>query len=275
MNTALAQGFEVIYADNDSIFTKRDGACREDFEALAREIARETALPITLDQHFKFLVLLKQESDPNLEATRRYYGKLTNGELYYRGIELRRHDCPAFLKKFETELMTILLDADSAGDVWMRQYKHALDYVIETCDLIRSGKVPLNELVISKNLRKPIYTYKSLFPHVVAAIQMAEKGKRLKYGEKIDFLYTDAEHRNPFRRVVPAAILDSRHRFFDREKYVQLALDVAETVLGVFGFSRGDLGLGAKPKDYIEEIKMERSREIVSELETLTWSGPE
>ena len=46
----------------------------------------------------------------------------------------------------------------------MHQYKKASDYVIETCDFIWAGKVPLNELVISKNLGKPIHNYKSLFP---------------------------------------------------------------------------------------------------------------
>ena len=238
MNTALADGFEVIYADSDSLFLKKENAQKEDFEALAEKIALKTGLPITLDKHFKFLVLIHQEADPNLMAARRYFGKLTNGELYYRGIELRRHDYPTFLKEFETRLMEILFDAESAEDIWKRQYKKAFNYVIETCNLIRKGKVPLNTLVVSKVLRKPVNTYRSLFPHVVAAIQMAQKGKRLKKGENINFIYVNAEHKNPFRRVVPAATLHGGHKYYDRDKYVELILDVAETVLGVFGFNR-------------------------------------
>jgi len=49
-----------------------------------------------------------------------------------------------------------------------------------------------------------------------------------------------------------------------------LVLDVAETVLGVSGFSRRHLGFKVKPKNFIEELRQERSREIISELETLT-----
>jgi len=45
------------------------------------------------------------------------------------------------------------------------------------------------------------------FSHVVAAIQMVRKGKCLKKGEKIDFIYVNAEHKNPFRREVSAEIL--------------------------------------------------------------------
>jgi len=241
MNIALRSGFEVIYADSDSLFTKKEGAKKEDFEALAEKIGEETGLPITLDKHFKFLVLIHQEADPNLEAARRYFGKLTNDELYYRGIELRRHDYPTFLKEFETRLMEILFDAETADHVWKHQYKKAFNYVVETCNRIRKGKVPPSELVMSKVLRKPVNAYRSLFPHVVAAIQMVQKGKRLKKGEKIDFIYVNAEHKNPFRRVVPAAIVDGAHGYYDRDKYVELILEVAETILGVFGFNKKQL----------------------------------
>ena len=269
LNIALEEGFETIYADSDSLFVKKKRATRRDFEALAEKISRETGLPMALDHHFKFLVLLTQEADPNLEAARRYFGKLTNGELYYRGIELRRHDYPAFLKEFETKLMEILFDAESAENIWEVQYKKAFDYVVKTCDLVRTGNVPLNDLVVSKTLRKPVNTYRSLFPHVVAAIQMAQKGKRLRRDEDIDFIYVNAEHRNPFRRVVPAALFDGEHGYYDREKYVELVLDVAETVLGTFGFKGTHLGTGRKPKDYVEELKFERELETLIELETL------
>jgi len=273
MNIALANSFEVIYADCDSLFVKKEGARKEDFEHLAEKINEETGLPIALDKRFKFLVLMKQEADPNLEATRRYFGKLTNGDLFYRGIELRRHDYPVFLKEFETRLMEILFDAESGDDVWQFQYKKAFDHVVKNCDLIRMGKIPLDELVISKVLRKPVNTYRSLFPHVIAAIQMTQKGKRLKHGEKIDFVYVNAEHANPLRRVVPADILDDRSQHYDRDKYVELVLDVAETVLGPFDFSRKQLGFAAKPKDYIQDLSMERSQEIISELKSLTWES--
>jgi len=269
MNIAFAGGFEVVYADSDSLFLKKHGASKEDFGALAKKIASETGLPITLDHHFRFLVLLKQEADPNLEATRRYFGKLTDGQLYYRGVELRRHDYPILLKGFQERLMEILFNAASVEDIWNLQYRKAFEYVVEKCDLIQTGKAPAEELVISKILRKPVDTYRSLLPHVVAAIQMVQKGKQLKNRERIDFVYVDAENRNPFRRIIPSAVIDDMHQSYDRDKYVELVLDVAETVLGTFGFNRKQLGFRAKPKNSIEELELERSREIISELETL------
>jgi len=264
MNIALSEGFEVIYGDSDSLFVKRKNASGKDFEDLARKIEAETGLPIALDHHYKFLALLKQESDPNLEATRRYFGKLVDGSIYYRGIELRRHDYPAFMKDFEERLMQILFDAETADDVLRVQYGKSLDYVVETCDEIMAGKVPVEDLIVKKVLRREVGEYRSLFPHVVAAIQAIQNGKRVRSGDEIDFVYLNAEHKNPFRRVVPAEIMKiSQH--YDKEKYVELALDVAETVLGVFGFNRKQLGFKSKPKNYVEELNLERINEVFLE----------
>jgi DNA polymerase elongation subunit (family B) len=272
MNTALNEGYEVIYGDCDSLFVKKPNSDRKGFISLAKRISHETGLPLVVDQCFKFLALLTQEADPNLEATRRYFGKLTNGELFYRGIELRRHDYPLFLKEFETNLMKTLLEADSVEQIQNEQYKKAFDLVVETCDKVHSGQVPADQLVITKVLGKPMNTYPSLFPYVVAAIQMAENGKRVKRNEKLDYVYLDAEHHDPFKRVVPAALIDYDNIHYDREKYTEMILDAAETILGVFGFNSNQLGIKKKPRNYLEEFKNERTQETITELSSfMEW----
>jgi hypothetical protein len=40
-------------------------------------------------------------ADGEIEAARRFYEKVTNTMIWYRGIELRRHDYPIFLKGFQ------------------------------------------------------------------------------------------------------------------------------------------------------------------------------
>ena len=90
------RGFEVVYGDTDSIFVKMKDATSEDYEELSREISQHVGLPIALDHHYKYLLLLSLESDPsgNMEAQKHYFGILTSGEVLARGIELRCHDCP-------------------------------------------------------------------------------------------------------------------------------------------------------------------------------------
>ena len=74
---------------------------------LATEIERRTGLPIALDHHYRFLVLLPLESDPagNMEAQKHYFGVLTDGELVARGIEMRHHDTPRFIMEFQRNLI--------------------------------------------------------------------------------------------------------------------------------------------------------------------------
>ncbi|MEM2996434.1 MAG: DNA polymerase domain-containing protein [Candidatus Bathyarchaeia archaeon] len=261
INVSRRMGYRVLYADCDSVFVQRDWASREDYEILAAQIQEELGLPIALDKHFKFLVLLRQEADPDIEATRRYFGKLTNGELFYRGVELRRHDYPPFLKEFEERLMGILFDAETKEEVEQRQYMKAVEYVVRMLEEVASGSIPPESLIITKMLRRPLDSYRALSPHVSAAIQMIQSGRRLKGGHSpylsppINFIYVNAEHPNPFRRVMPADMINGDHHHYDREKYQEMLLDVAETVLGWKGFTGEGLGFKKKPRSLIEEVK--------------------
>jgi len=49
-------GFELVYADTDSVFLKKDGATRSDYENVMKMLSSETGLSISLDYHYKFLV---------------------------------------------------------------------------------------------------------------------------------------------------------------------------------------------------------------------------
>jgi DNA polymerase elongation subunit (family B) len=181
---------------------------------------------------------------------------------------LTHNNDPEFLKEFQKNLIETLFNAKSAEEVEKERFKEAYDYVARTCDRIKEGKEGPKRLVVSKVLRKPVNDYGSMFPHVIAAMQMIQKGKKLRVGENIDFLYINASHTNPFGRVVPASLLDD-NQHYDREKYVEMALDVAETVLGLFGFSRKDFGYKPGAKNFIEEIYREREQEVISELQSL------
>ncbi|MEM2873788.1 MAG: DNA-directed DNA polymerase [Nitrososphaerales archaeon] len=262
-------GYELIYADTDSVFVKKSEATKEDYEDLARRISEHIGLPMSLDHHYKFLLLLPLESDPSMvmEAQKHYFGMLYDGEIIARGIELRRHDTPKFIKDFQARLIRILFSCKDAKEVQTVGYGKALQLVTETIDKLMIGEVPMEELVVSKILRKPIARYKSVFPHVSAAIQLASRGKKVKEGESVDFIFVDADHYNPLCRVVAYELANSKiHQ--DKEKYRDMVLDAAETVLSTFGFSREIYGLIPPEKSWIKELWEDRKREIVLESES-------
>lgn len=162
-------GFELVYADTDSVFLKKDGASLDDFESVKDILARETGLPISLENCYKFLVLLPLEADEKMEALKHYFGVTQTNELISRGIEVRRHDAPNFIKEFQTELLYTLFDCKDSAEVLSKGYENTLLVVTKTMDKVMTGEILIKDLVVSKILRQDLYKYNSLLPHVSAA----------------------------------------------------------------------------------------------------------
>jgi hypothetical protein len=80
----------------------------------------------------------------------------------------------------------------------------------------------------------------------------------VKKGDKVAYVFVDADHENPLCRVQPVEILvDDPH--YDREKYRDLLLDAAETVLSQFGFSKEEFTLSRGVKPLLEEETGEKT----------------
>ncbi len=259
-------GYDLIYADVDSAFVHKNNATREDYEKLGEVISRETRLALSLDYHYKFLVLLPLEADEKLEALKHYFGITYDRELVTRGIETRRQDTPHFIKDFQTEVLYTLFDADNTREITERTLEDALFCVTKTIDKIMTGDISPKDLIISKQLRMDITKYKSIFPHVAAAIQLTNTGKKPVRGDIIQYIYTNVEHQNPLDRVTTAGDLDDSLTIeYDRQKYKDMLLDAAETVLGIFGFDRTLYG---KPKDKKWWMELRRNRMLDLNAET-------
>jgi DNA polymerase elongation subunit (family B) len=259
-----SSGFELIYADTDAVFLKKKDATKSDYEEIMNKLIKETGLDMTLEFHYKFLVLLHVEADEKLEARKHYYGLTYANQLVTRGTDTRRHDSPEFIKQFQTTLLSKLFDCTSAEEVLTNGYESVLLYVIQSIDKIMNGEVQLTDLVISKLLRQNIEKYRSLFPHVAAAIKLNVSGLIVGKGDNIKYVYTESHHTDPLQRVVPAKLVSSE--CYDREKYLEMLLDSAEAVLAIFGFSRSLYGFDNNKKRYHwwNELYEQRQRDIES-----------
>jgi DNA polymerase elongation subunit (family B) len=82
-------------------------------------------------------------------------------------------------------------------------------------------------------------------------------------GDVIQYIYTDAAHKNPLRRVTPIDLISEEHDY-DKEKYCDMLLEAAETVLGYFGFDRTAYGIdkSRKNRKWWHELKQERRKDI-------------
>jgi DNA polymerase elongation subunit (family B) len=258
-------GYELVYADTDSVFIKRTESAR-DYDEVIETLSKQTGLSISIDYHYKFLVLLPLEADENIEVLKHYFGITFDDELVVRGIEIRRHDMPNFIKQFQTQLLYTLFDCKDSSEIVTKGYENALLLVTKAIDKIMTVEgLDDKDLIISKLLRQDIQKYRSLFPHVSAAIQ--SKKYPLK-GDMIQYIYINSKHNNPLCRVVPIENLVSLPAY-DKEKYKEMTLDAAETVLGFFGFDRAaysNLKRNNRRKRWYEELREHRVRDIKTEM---------
>jgi DNA polymerase elongation subunit (family B) len=271
-------GYDLIYADTDSVFIKNVSriATTDQLEKIVSILHKETSLPISIEHNFKFLVLLPLEASEKIEALKQYYGLTHEGKLVVRGVEIRRHDTPNLIKQFQTELLSTLFDSKSVEEILNKGYENALLIVTKAIDRIMIGgdDVTKNDLIISKLLGQNIERYRSLFPHVSAAIQLSGEDRHPSKGDTIKYIYTEAQHKNPLCRVLP---VENTHQSnteeafsYDKEKYREMILDAAETVLGYFGFNRTVYGnkknTGARKWRWLQEQRQEREKDIRTEM---------
>jgi DNA polymerase elongation subunit (family B) len=270
-------GYELIYADTDSVFVKNPKriTSTDQYERVVNILRRETGLPISIEHDFKFLVLLPLEASEKIDALKQYYGVTHKGQLVVRGIESRRYDTPKLIKKFQVELLSTLFDYKDAKEIMEKGYENALLLVTKAMDRIMLGGEDIiqDDLAVSKLLGQNITKYRSLFPHVSAAIQLSNEGGHPSKGDTVKYIYTDSQHKNPLCRVTA---LDStiEHKSgkldYDREKYKEMLLDAADTVLGYFGFDRDLYGdkqnLTKRKWQWFQELRIERERDIKVEM---------
>jgi DNA polymerase elongation subunit (family B) len=186
-------GFELIYADTDAAFVRKRNATRADYEELKEIISNKIGMALSMEYHYKFLVLLPLEADEKLEALKHYFGITSDRELVTRGLETRRHDTPAFIKEFQIELLHTLLDCKSLDDIFQYTLDEAFLCLTRTIDKVMTGEIKFEDLIVSKQLRMDITKYRNLFPHVAAAIQLRNcYNNKSKRGDIMKYIYTDS-----------------------------------------------------------------------------------
>ena len=105
---------------------------------------------MSLDHHYKFLILLPQEGGRHLRqqdgGDDKYFGLLWSGEVLARGIEIRRHDTPKFINEFEVRLIQTLFDCSTPEEVRSKGYENCLRLVTEEIDRVMTGELTKEDL---------------------------------------------------------------------------------------------------------------------------------
>jgi DNA polymerase elongation subunit (family B) len=112
-----------------------------------------------------------------------------SGEIKARGIELRRRDTPAFVRETQQAMLEILAKASSVDEL-QNLLPEVQALVRKRLADLKSGRVPLEKLIVHQTLSRELDRYRSPSPAAIAARQLADTGKTLRPGQSVRLVFT-------------------------------------------------------------------------------------
>jgi DNA polymerase-2 len=183
-------GFTVLHMYIDCLFVQQNGFDKPaHFTSLMDAIEEKTGIPIALEGVFKWVAFPSSKRDKRVPIPNQYFGAFQDGTLKYRGIELRRRDTTTWVRKVQLAALQIMAQADT-----MEELSESVTDVLALMEHVkrdlRTGSVPLEELVVRQKISRELDAYKSPSPAARAALQLRAEGKEVAAGQSIRFMYT-------------------------------------------------------------------------------------
>ncbi len=239
MEIVEAQGFEAVHGIVDSIWLRKPGSTREEYEQVCEELRDQLDLPISFEGRYKWVVFLNSKVDRQTSVLNRYYGVFEDGTLKVRGIELRKHDTPRIVRQCQEEMLNILSKAANAQG-FHELIPEALNVLTRHVSRVRREKVPIEDLVVVKNLSKNPGEYANLVPQAIAARQVQREGGSVHAGQSVSYVLTCDMAVIEDNRARPSQFLDENTPY-DRSWYEDLLVSSASNLLMPFGIDKEQL----------------------------------
>jgi DNA polymerase-2 len=227
---AEARGFTLVHGIVDSFWLRKQEATRGEYEDLCRVIRDKLRLPISFEGVYRWIVFLSSKTDSKVGVLNRYYGIFEDGTLKVRGIDLRRHDTPDVVRKCQRMMLDIFTRARDSGEFRLL-IPEALRILERFVDLLRERKIPLEDLVIVRNLSKNPDEYAHEVPQAIAARHLVAQGGSVHAGQQVSYILTS----DRTRTALPPEVV-GEDTVYDSERYVDLLCSSAANLLLPLGY---------------------------------------
>lgn len=224
-----ANGWQIVHGIVDSLWVTP----RPDTEPTAIEDLCETvtdAVDIRLEHEAAYdWIAFVPKRNSNAGALTKYFGRTTDEEFKYRGIECRQRSTPAFLSDVQQDLIEIL---DEYRD------PEAVCEVLEARLVeLRSGSVPPDALTTTIRLSKPAEQYSRDTRVAAAATRAVRKGCPKQPGEYVSFVVVDDDATAGDR----VRLAFEQPEAYDITYYETQLYRAAESVLSPLGWREQDI----------------------------------
>ncbi|MCM8830706.1 MAG: DNA-directed DNA polymerase [Candidatus Omnitrophica bacterium] len=189
---AQKSGFEVLYADTDSVFLLLGDKTTSQAKAWMEKI--NSSLPGMMELEFEgyyprgvFVSKKIEKKDIFAGAKKKYALIDEKGMIKIRGFELVRRDWAVIAKETQKKVLEAILKEGSK--------EKAIEIVRDVIKQIKEQKIPIEKMIIETQLTKEIKDYEAKSPELVAAIRHNKetKGEKLGRGSIIRFVITRSQ----------------------------------------------------------------------------------
>jgi DNA polymerase I len=177
---AEKKGFQVLYADTDSVFLIYKQ--RQDVIDFMDEV--NASLPekmeLELEGFYPRGVFVSKKGGEERGAKKKYALLGEDGRIKIRGFELVRRDWSEVAKETQLKVLEAILKDGSK--------EKAAKIVRDMIKELQSGKVPLEKLAISTQIKKNPKNYEIKSPEITAAKKMLRAGIPVEKGSVISYV---------------------------------------------------------------------------------------
>jgi DNA polymerase I len=180
IETAEKSGFQVLYADTDSVFIiYRD---KNDVIGFMNRVnaALPSKMELELEGFYPRGVFVSKKGGEERGAKKKYALLGEDGRIKIRGFELVRRDWSSVAKDTQLKVLEAILKEGSK--------EKAVRIIREVVEQLQQGKVPLEKLAISTQLNKDPKNYDIVSPELEAAKKLIAAGLVAERGTVISYV---------------------------------------------------------------------------------------
>ncbi len=187
---AEREGFLFLHGLTDAVWVTRDGATEEEYRRLGERITEETGMRIALEGIYRWIAFLPSKRNRTVAVPNRFVGAFSTGEIKARGIALRRSDTPPFVAALQRGMLERMAKAGGVEEL-RAMLSELRGFVEEAVAELRAGRVPAEELVVTRRLSMAPGEYVANTVAAAVTRELCGRGVPLRPGSKIRYVLAD------------------------------------------------------------------------------------
>jgi len=234
-------GYRLLHALTDSLYVREpeessrgtaDATPPAPAEAealrLAARVETLTGLRLGLEGRYDWICFPRSRMREGLSVATRYFGRFSTGVLKVRGLKVRRHDTPRFVRQAQQAFLERMAQCGTLAELGAA-VPDLLALHRQALVRLRSGAVPAEELAIGARVSREPEHYRGNSPVAVCLRHLEREGLRVPPGQKLRYVIADRAHPDPARRYIPEPFLHTV-RDYDAAAYAAMLADALREV---------------------------------------------